>query len=213
MNIIEKYDPYFIYIGVLINAFIAYQFFDIWSNPDWDQARQLKTMAVLMGFEFVMLHSGVFMAVFPRKFSLFIFFPLYGIFAFAFAAMIDDWRIIAYTYLFAVFNRMRFAFADVSKEIKTRNIFTSLIAMLVYFVLTFVVAFGSDFIPEWGLTQEYLKSSGYLENLDAGGIFLDMPQTAMCLGFLYYSILAIVELYLVLKRKRKSQEITQRPTH
>lgn len=202
MNVIERYDPYFIYIGVLINAFIAYQFFDIWAYPDWDQASQLKTLAVLMGFEFVMVHSGVFMAVFPRKISLFIFFPIYGLFAFAFSQMIDDWHIIAFTYLFAVFNRMRFAFADVPKAIKNRNILLSIVAVMVYFVLIFVVGFGANKVPELGLTQEYLTSSGYLEGRDTGGILLDMPQTAMCLGLLYYSALAFFEFVLVLSRHR-----------
>lgn len=202
MNIIEKYDPYFIYVGVLINAFIAYQFFDIWASPDWDQASQLKNMAVLMGFEFVMVHSGVFMAVFPRKVSLFIFFPLYGVFAFAFSQMLDDWHIIASTYLFTVFNRMRFAFADVSKVIKDRSILISIVAVLVYFVLIVVVALGADKIPQLGLTQAYLTASGYLEHQDTGGILLDMPQTAMCLGLLYYSALTLLEFYLVCNRHR-----------
>lgn len=202
MTIIEKYDPYFVYTGVLINAIIAYHFFDIWASPDWDQASQLKTMVVLIGFEFVMVHSGVFMAVFPKKISLFIFFPIYGLFAFAFSQMIDDWHIVAFTYLFAVFNRMRFAFADVPKAVKDRNVLISVSAVILYFILIFVVAFGAEKIPQLGLTKEYLVSSGYIEKLDMGGILLDMPQTAMCLGLLYYSALALLEFVLVHKRRR-----------
>lgn len=159
-------------------------------------------MATLMGFEFIMVHSAVFMAAFPRKISLFIFFPMYGLFALVFALMIDDWHIIAFTYLFAVFNRMRFAFANVPQHIKRRNMAISISAVLIYFVLMFVVGFGADSIPAWGLTQDYLTTSGYLENLETGGILLDIPQTAMCLGLLYYTSLALIEFYIVRNRHR-----------
>jgi len=204
MNIIEKYDPYFVFTGVLVNLFIALQFLAVWVSPRWDQATQIETLAVLMGFEFIMVHSGVFMAVFPKKFSLFIFFPVYGLFAVAFALMIDDWHIIAFTYLFAIFNRMRFAFADVPQHIKSRNMLTSILAVVIYFFLVMFVAFAADLIPTFGLTDAYLNASGYKENLDAGGLFLDEPQTAICLGVLYYGVLALVEFYLV----RRNQKLT-----
>ncbi len=197
MTIIEKYDPYFAYLGILINVFIAIRFLSVWLDPDWNQAVYIETMAILMGFEFVMVHSGVFMAAFSKKISLYIFFPLYGLFALCFALMIDDWKIIAFTYLFAVLNRMRFAFADVPQHIKSRNLVTSIFAVIVYFILIFIVGFGADMIPEFGLTQEYLQHSGYIDNIETGGILIDLPQTAMCLGVGYYTSLALMEFYLV----------------
>ncbi|GEQ84788.1 hypothetical protein ULMS_02960 [Patiriisocius marinistellae] len=197
MNIIEKYDKQFLYAGVLINLIIAVRFFQLWYSPQEDQVSQIITMATLVGFEFIMVHSGVFMAVFPKKISLFIFFPIYGLFAWAFASMIDDWHIVVITYLVAVFNRMRFAFADVPQKIKSRNILTSVIAVMVYFFLMMIIAFNAEKIPHLGLSPSFLSQSNYFENIDTGGILLDIPQSALCFGVLYYCILAIIEFKLL----------------
>lgn len=202
MNIIEKYDAYFIYTGVLVNAFIAYQFLDIWLYPDWDQASQLKSMAILMSFEFIMIHSGLMMAVSSKKISLFIVFPFYGIFVYTYSQVTDDWHIIAYTYLFAVFNRMRFAFADVPENFKKRNIFISVFAGVTYIIVAIILTTQEKFIPDFGLTQGYLEASGYFENLNINGTLLELPKVAICLGFLYYCILSILEFYLVWNRDR-----------
>ncbi len=197
MSIIEKYDRYFIYAGVIINLIIAYRFYALWAHPNQEHAGYITTMATLIGFEFIMVHSGVFMSVFPKKISLYIFFPFYGLFALVFSTLIDDWHIILITYLFAVFNRMRFAFADVPKSIKNRNILTSVLAAIIYFILIFVVAFNAEKIPELGLTRSYLEMSGYLSSIETGGILIDTPQTAMALGLFYYVALALVEFLFV----------------
>lgn len=196
MNIIEKYDKSFLYTGVFFNLIIAWRFFMLWYYPEPNQVSQISTMAMLMAFEFIMVHSGVFMAVFPKKWSFIIFFPFYGIFALAFAASMNDWFIIPVAYLIAVFNRMRFAFADVPASIKARNVLYSVIAVLIYFILVFVVAFGVKYVPDGGLTHSFLSENYYFESLSTGGLFLDVPKTAICLGFLYYTAMAIVELLL-----------------
>lgn len=197
MNIIEKYDKQFLFAGVFFNLLIAVRFFQLWYNPQPEQASQIATMATLIGFEFVMVHSGVFMSAVDKKKSLFILFPLYGLFAIGFAFMIDDWHIIISTYLIAVFNRMRFGFANVSEDIKSRNVLTSLLAVMVYFVLMIIVVIAGDGIAELGLTREYLSTSGYFDNLKNGGLLVDFPQTALCLGTFYYITLAFVEFNLV----------------
>jgi hypothetical protein len=213
VTIIEKYDRYFIYAGVLFNLIIAYRFYALWASPGVDQANQITNMAVLIAFEFIMVHSGLFMAVFPKRISLLIFFPFYGVFALSFAAIIDDWHIILVTYLFVVFNRMRFAFADVPKVIKSRNIIISVLAVLIYFIGMFIVAFGAEYLPELGLTQKYLETSGYLSSLDTSGLFFDVPQTAMALGLFYYVALAIVEFLFVWFRKRFHKAVTAELAH
>lgn len=207
MKVIEKYDHYFIYAGVVFNLIIAYRFYALWASPGLDQSNQITNMATLIAFEFIMIHSGVFMAVFPKKVSLFLFFPFYGLFAVAFAAAIDDWHIIMFTYLFAVFNRMRFAFADVPRAIKFRNITISVFAAVIYFILIFVVAFNAENIPALGLTNDYLEASGYISNLETGGLFFDSPQTAMALGVLYYVTLGLVELLIVWAQKQQNKPV------
>ena len=176
ISIIEKYDRQFEYAGILMNVFIVYQLLQLWVFPQPTQAEKIYSMSSLMAFEFVLVHSGVFMALMPNN-------------------------VILITYMFVVLNRMRFAFFNVDKKFKDRTILFSIIALIVYFILIFVVAFSSEILPPFGLTNEFLNLSGYNKlknNLGgSGGLFLDAPQTGLCLGILYYSILAIIEGKLI----------------
>ena len=200
ISIIEKYDRQFEYAGILMNVFIVYQLLQLWVFPQPTQAEKIYSMSSLMAFEFVLVHSGVFMALMPKKWSLIIFVPFYGLFAYAFNKSMPN-NVILITYMFVVLNRMRFAFFNVDKKFKDRTILFSIIALIVYFILIFVVAFSSEILPPFGLTNEFLNLSGYNKlksNLGgSGGLFLDAPQTGLCLGILYYSILAIIEGKLI----------------
>lgn len=210
MNIIEKYDKQFLFAGVFFNLLIAVRFFQLWYAPQEDQANQIITMATLVGFEFIMVHSGVFMAAFPKKFSLFIFFPIYGLFAYSFASMIEDWHIIIVTYLVVVFNRMRFAFADVPEVIKQRNILFSALAAMIYFFLIMLIAFNAQGIPALGLTETFLNDANYFSKLKNGGILTEIPQSAMSFGVVYYVTLAFVEFKLInFKSKTKVPNVSK----
>lgn len=195
LNIIEKYNVPFEYVGAFMNLLLAYQFYMIWTSPAISDANKIADYAVLMGFEFVMVHSGVFMAVMPKKISLYVLLPVYGLFALAMNSFVSDNSVLI-IYGIVVFNRMRFAFSDVSKKIQQKAIFNSVLAVLVYFVLVFVVAFNNEHIPLFGLTKEFLAEINYYENLKTGGLLLDEPQTAFSLGFLYYTILALLALWI-----------------
>jgi len=194
-DIIEKYNVPFEYAGAFMNLILAYQFYKIWTSPAISDANKIADYAVLMGFEFIMVHSGVFMAVMPKKISLYVLLPVYGLFALAMNTFVSDNSVLI-IYGIVVFNRMRFAFSDVSKKIQQKAIFNSVIAVLVYFVLVFVVAFNNEHIPLFGLTKEFLAEINYYENLKIGGLLLDEPQTAFSLGFLYYTILALMALWI-----------------
>ena len=111
ISIIEKYDNQFAYFGVFLYLGLAVQAYLLWTNPSLKDADKIYTIAVLSAFEFFMVHSGVFMAVFSRKISLFFFFPLYGLFALARNAM-SDGNFVLYTNLIIVFQRMCYAFAN-----------------------------------------------------------------------------------------------------
>lgn len=73
INVIEKYDAQFAYLGVLLYLGLAIQAYLLWTNPSLNDLDKIYTMAVLGAIEFFMVHSGVFMAVFSRKISLYIF--------------------------------------------------------------------------------------------------------------------------------------------
>ena len=168
MNIIEKYDQQFIYFGVLIKLALAIQFFLLWFNPGIDDANKIYTITVLIFFEFVMVHSGVFMSVLPKKLSLYVFFPFYGLFAFSFNAMLEANTIL---YLFVVFNRMRFAFSDVNIAVRAKAISNSVFKAFFYFILMIIVWASANMIPVLGLTNDYFTISGYDNYINKLGDF------------------------------------------
>lgn len=193
---ISRHDNYFIYLTVLLNSVMAIQFLWVWLCPQADQGDKIYTLSVLMAFEFVMVHSGIFMSVFPRKMTLYLFFPFYGLFAIVFAMAIEDWYLIAMIYLVAVFNRMRFAFDDVDDDIKTRNAFISFLAAVIFFGMVAVAAPANEYIPQFGLTSEFLQSINYLHDTGTSGLFIEKPHTAMFVGVGYYLLLAFTEYKL-----------------
>ncbi|WP_278020059.1 hypothetical protein [Flavobacterium ginsengisoli] len=107
----------FSFIEYGFQAYYAYVFLMVWTHPELHPVSLINDLAVLMAFEFIMVHSGVFMAVMPKKWSLFVFFPLYGLFAYSFNESVVNTNIL-YIYLLTVLNRMRFAFSNVAQEVR-----------------------------------------------------------------------------------------------
>ncbi|MBC6997438.1 MULTISPECIES: hypothetical protein [Bacteroidota] len=198
MQIIEKYDRQFEYASILMNVVIAFQFFSLWYRPSFDDIGQLGTLTILMAFEFGMIHSGVFMAIMPKKISLFVLVPFYGTFAWGFNSYLED-NTILYIYMTVVFNRMRFAFSDVPLEMKARSIIKSVLAAVMYFFMLLFFVLGADIIPKLGLTAEFVNMSGYRESMNTSGAFIDLPHAVMAFGLTYYCGLALMEA-LLLKR-------------
>ncbi|MCB4798398.1 hypothetical protein [Neotamlana laminarinivorans] len=196
MNIIEKYDKPFQYGALMLNVVMAYKFFMLWYAPSFQDNEKITSFISLMVFEFVMVHSGIFMAVMPKRISLFIMVPFYAVFAFAFNTMTNDNSILV-LYCIVVFNRMRFAFSDTSSDLKARVILNSFSSMGVYFVLIFVVLIFQSLIPFLGLTPTFLKETNFYESITATGEFIEKPHITMCFGVLYYIGLSIVEAYFL----------------
>ncbi|SFS39708.1 hypothetical protein SAMN04487906_0304 [Zhouia amylolytica] len=201
-SILEKYDKQFEYTGIMMNIIIALQFLMLWIDPKPDQAAQIMNLAILIAAEFIMLHTGIFMAVFPKKYTLFIFFPFYGLFAYFFNTLVTN-NLIIMVYLITILNRMRFAFSNPSPELKKRTKVMAVSAGFTYFILIFIIGFGSPYIPSLGLNDQFLDQSGYHLIRTQGGLFLEKPYTAICLGFSYYSITAIIEAILLVSKKFK----------
>ncbi|MBP6575985.1 MAG: hypothetical protein KA796_04750 [Chryseobacterium sp.] len=193
-SILETIEPSFLFADFLMMGFMAFKYYILWSNPQTGDAANIFQMAGLMGFEFVMIHSGVFMAIMPKWLSLLVFAPLYGLFAWAFNKIIGGDNLVAYIYMIAVFNRMRFAFFNVSEEMKQKQVGRSVFAAMFYFFLVFGVVLGTSLIPELGLSPENLEKIGYTEAKTHGGLFLDEPKTAICLGTIYYLGLCLFSL-------------------
>ena len=174
-------------------------------------AGRISQMAILMGFEFFLVLSGVSMAVMPRKVSLLVFFPAYGLFAFCLNALMPD-NSIMWLYLGVVLNRMRFAFHHNSPEVVQQALSYSFYAATVYGVSWVGVAVLSPIIPRMGLTPEFLAAANYHPPI--GGIFTRQPQTAMCAGVFYYVMLTLrscVTFGAGFKNRRKARKPSQPP--
>ena len=195
MDIIEKYDKPFKYASILMHLILAYQYLSLWLYPEFTDAHKILSMSVLMSFEFVMVHSGVFMAVMPKKITLFFLIPIYGLFAWAFTASLGNMSIV-YIYLVVVFNRMRFAFSDVSPQMISKVFTMSVVAVAIYFCLFFLILFSNGVFGELGLTEDFLNSISYFENLNAEGEFIEKPHIAISFGFFYYCLLVLFEVFL-----------------
>jgi len=79
MNIIERIDRPCEYVEVAQTALIACQYLYLWLFAGPDDAYKVYSLAILMAFEFVMVHSGLFMAAMSLKASIRLFIPLYGL--------------------------------------------------------------------------------------------------------------------------------------
>lgn len=199
MNLIERIDKPCEYIGVVQTGVIALQYLYIWLFGGSDDAYRVYAMATLMAFEFIMVHSGIIMSAVPRKYSVLVFFPFYGLFAYAFHQMMreGDYTVMI-IYLTVVLNRMRFAFFNVGREIKLRSVMISFIAASCYLLIMTVVAAVQDFIPAFALGESLTSSVAYREAAaGTGGLFTEKPCTAICFGFLYYSLLSYVNYRIV----------------
>ena len=202
MNIIERIDRPCEYVEVAQTALIACQYLYLWLFAGPDDAYKVYSLAILMAFEFVMVHSGLFMAAMPLKASIRLFIPLYGLFAFAFGHSMreGDYTIII-LYLATVLNRMRFAFFNVSKSVKQRVVRQSMIALAVYFVLTVSVVCAESVIPSFSLGAAFSESASYTREVRAGGLFVEKPYVPICLGFLYYSVLSFFNFKTVWRER------------
>lgn len=198
--ILEKNQPAFYYVEFLMMGFLAIIYLKLWVSPGSNDGEKLHQFAILMAFEFVMVHSGLMMAVLSKKLTLLLIIPFYGVFVWGFNKMVGSNHLIIYIYLVAVLNRMRYAFFDVDPVTREKIVMKSFFAVMTYFFLTLFVALGNSIIPDFGLTEKNLERIGYMNYKLPGGLFTDKPQTAMCLGFLYYSAMA---WYAYPKRKQK----------
>jgi len=166
-----------------------------WISPDPENTDRLLTLAVMMGFEFIMVHSGVFMAVMPKKVSLFFLIPAYSLFALAMNSMVPG-NSILWLYFGVVLVRMRFAFSNPKGPELQAATTTSLCAVLIYFILLVIFALGAEAIPRLGLTDTFLIESGYRASITTGGLFIDTPHVPMAMGVVYFTLLAFLEVLI-----------------
>ncbi|WP_123868286.1 hypothetical protein [Flavobacterium hercynium] len=180
------------FTSVLPNAYLFYEYLSLWLvvNPD---PIAVKTLCVLISFEFIMVHSAIFMAAFQRKFSIIFFILVYGLFAYEFDKMLplNDKRIMI-AYLLVVLFRMRFAFFNVSKKQQDKLLGFSGLAAVIYILSIGFCAIFSDSLPRLNYTKAFAS-----ENVYDGSSYGLSEESAilMSTGTIYYFLLVISYLY------------------
>lgn len=191
------------WIGILLYAVLIYQYVTVWSDPGPDDGAKIATLSMMILFEFVLAHSGIFMAAFPRKMALYIFVPFYGIFALSFNAIVPGNTIIL-LYCGVVLVRMRFIFSDPSDSARGRALGMSVISMILFMFCMVGSAATESILPKLGLTDAYLTAIDYRNIVNGSGDFIDSPHAALAAGTVYFTLLALAEIWIYgLLRKRQ----------
>ncbi len=183
------------WVGVLLYVILVVRMAFLLFAPGPEDGEIILTFGAMMAFEFILVHSGVTMALSPRNISLFILFPMYGIFALGLNAAIPG-NAILFLYFSVVLTRMRFAFSEPNRDATIANIGFSIAAIITYFLLVIIFAVSSENLPHFGITEAYLDSVNYSEIHDSGGVFIDMPHVPIAMGIVYFTLLSFYETFI-----------------
>ena len=209
-------------IGIGLNIVLIGTFLKLWICPQISDIETIINFSVLILFEFVMVHSGVFMSVLGKSWKAWlVFIVFYGLFALAFNAIVSGNQIII-LYGAVVLNRMLSSimrkpqkneiqlsgiFKNGGKQTKnaepSKELIMSVAYAVIYFFLFFIVMFCSSSIPRFGLTKTFLDAANYSELNKLGGDFDDKPYVFMCFGTFYYLFLTLVEVMMIKRRVKK----------
>jgi hypothetical protein len=154
----------------------------------------------LMALEFIILHSGGFMGAMAasteslkKRVQAFLgLFVFYSLFAYGFAKMVDSFQIL-YVYGFIMLGRfitIIIASGEGKSQILSRSAFGTMVYMAAVFATLFIP------VPELGVTHEVLEQV-YPDR--RGGEWEQNPEIAIAAGIIYFSALALYEIYLVWK--------------
>ena len=210
-----KLKTVFSLIDTILILYLAYKFLSLWICPQADQVEMIYDFAILMAFEFIMVHSGVFMSFFGKSWKVWLAFIIfYGLFALIFNTFVNSNYIII-MYCAVVFNRMLSGMQIVRNNNenateKETAIGKSAVVCMIYFLLILGVCLCAHFIPKFGLTDEFFQTTNYHDNIKIGGIFTEMPQVSMCFGTLYYLALALMNIFSIVRSFESAEQRQQR---
>ena len=177
-----------------MNGWLSYIFLSLWLHPQASDIELIYSLTILVLFEFILVHSGVFMSILGRSWKGWLgFILIYGLFALGMNTFVNGNQIII-LYGVVVLNRMLTGLLKSGKAEKEQGLSMSAAYACVYFVLLLAVVFGSSYIPRCGLTEAFLQATDYVNINKAGGDFKDMPHIFICFGVMYYLILILIDI-------------------
>jgi len=177
-------------ISIAAYLLIVHQVFMLWYSPTASDLEAIKSFTVLIAFEFVLVHSGVFMSLGSTASASIIFVPLYGIFVWGFNQIMPN-NAILYLYCIVIFNRMSFAFSNPTEQKRQANIDASKFAAVIYFLLAAFTVVGFGLVPKLGLNTQFLADVLYYESLASSGLWPENPHLPIAFCAVYFSMLCL----------------------
>jgi hypothetical protein len=188
-----------VFAEVVIYGLLIFEMWSLWTHPGPADFARIQTLALLMGFEFFMVHSALFFNLMPRKVSVLFLLPVYWVIAYFLNTGAEN-NVILYLYLGLLIIRLRFLFEDHTDIQKARATKISIGAGLIYFGAIGVIAVGETGLPAKGLNPDFFAQENYYETLNVGGIFTEQPHLPLIMGIIYFSMMIVFELYLLFLR-------------
>lgn len=195
-------------IGSIVAAapllWMSWALFRLWVKPDTvaDAESWVRFGVALMLLEFVLLHSGVFLAGAaagveskPKRFLAFAgLFAFYGLFVVGFALGTSS-RIVLQIYGFVMLGRFVSVIADAGAG-AAALVARSVLGVLVYLPLVFSTVFFPW--PRFGIVGE-LADAARTEG--SSGIWVDHPHRVIGAGAVYFLAMGLFEAYSALHPK------------
>jgi len=211
-------------LGMGLNVYLILLFLKLWRSPQHSDVELIADLTIMIFFEFIMLWAGFFVSIAAEKsnivkwFCILLFIPL----VLGFNAVITGNKILFIYGMVVLFRILTSIFEKKSslsdnshtKELSFSNIILydklamPLITFALYaFLLTATVSteYGDYSIPEFGLTEEFLKNSGYYHHMK---MEVEVPHLYLCLGVLYFSVLILLDclvIYLSYKEEKRKE--------
>ncbi len=197
--------------NIVIYALLVYEMWRLWTAPTAADLPRVTTLALLMGFEFILVHSAIFTLVFPRKVTILFLFPVYGVVALMLNSGAQN-NVILYLYLGLLVTRLRYLFGEKDAQQRTKVLKTSILSGFLYLFAVAVIAFGETSLPEKGLNKAFLTANNYYESLNVQGIFTENPHLPLIMGIVYFSLMVGLELLIIIKNSFNHNKDVEKPS-
>ncbi|RZV39633.1 MAG: hypothetical protein EX271_10595 [Acidimicrobiales bacterium] len=168
--------------------------FRLSTNPTPSDFPRIETLALMMGFEFILVHSDIFMLVMPCKVTLLILIPVYGVVALLLNRGAEN-NLILYLYCGGLVSRLQFIFSKIETAERSRAIKLAIVAGLIYMLTLFAIIGGKTNLLSKGLNAEFLGANGYFDQLELYGIFTESPHLPIIMGIIHFSLMIVFEIF------------------
>ena len=177
---------------------LAALFLITWIKPDAIGESMVSYLVVVMLLEFIIVHSSGFMGHIMigdgdkknRGIALVGLGLFYTLFVGAFAVSSREWWPLA-AFWGMTLNRVLFILLGQAPDGKEKELLQKSWAVgAMFYVLSVTVTVIAP-VPEFGITSDVIRSLGF----DSDGLWVEQPEHALACGVLYFSAVALSELY------------------